>query len=179
MPVNPQSAGRAGPDRFRLFRVDDRLLHGQVSLGWGRHLGRTDYVLADLLLARDPDAAELFGLAAPEGSRLSVLSPGGLIEALGLQAVVDPANSVLLVRGLGEAAQLLRAGVSGPVNLGGLHMRDGAVQILPYLFLTPGDRKLLRDLIGEGYSFFAQELPGYPGIDGREVVDHPAWGGAA
>ena len=33
----PLSARRAQP--YRLFRVDDRLLHGQVALGWGRHLG--------------------------------------------------------------------------------------------------------------------------------------------
>ncbi len=178
MPVTPDSHRPAAPERFRLFRVDDRLLHGQVSLGWGRHLGRTDYILADGPLSRDPDAAELIRLAVPEGSRLVVLSTADLIEAPGLRTGVDPANSVLLVRGLAEAAQLLRGGIPGPVNLGGLHLRSGAVEILPFLFLTPGDRRLLRGLIDEGHSFFAQELPGYPVIGGREVIRHPAWGGA-
>lgn len=203
MHVNRSASGRRVPAPFRLFRVDDRLLHGQVSLGWGRHLGRTDYVLADKALAGDPDAAELYGLVAPEGSRVAVLSPEGLIAALGRGGrdrgdagppgcresptggaefrhggmLLDPTATVLLVRRLEQAAVLLRAGVPGPVNLGGMHMRSGAREILPFLFLTPGDRDLLRRLISEGHSFFAQEIPGYPRLDGPELLGHAAWGG--
>ncbi|MEZ4655237.1 MAG: PTS sugar transporter subunit IIB [Candidatus Eisenbacteria bacterium] len=36
-----------GAASYLWFRVDDRLLHGQVTLGWGRHLDPDVYLLAD------------------------------------------------------------------------------------------------------------------------------------
>ena len=36
------------------------------------------------------------------------------------------------------ATRLLRAGVPGPLNLGGIHSHAGAREVLPYLFLTRG-----------------------------------------
>lgn len=165
---------------FALFRVDDRLLHGQVALGWGRHLGPTDYLLADDSLASDPDGAELYALSAPEEARVEVIRPRDLARLWkdgppGGAGLLEPSRTVLLVRGLPQAGELLRSGITGPLNLGGLHLRAGAVEILPYLFLTPDDRVLLRDLLDEGHDVFAQDLPGHSRRSGREIVEHPAW----
>ena len=46
------------------------------------------------------------------------------------------------------------------VNIGGLHHREGAEELLPYVFLTDEDRGLLRELVKQGVTLRAQDVPG-------------------
>ena len=48
-----------------LARVDDRLIHGQVVLGWGRPLGATFIVLVDDAVRSSEWEQELYRLAVP------------------------------------------------------------------------------------------------------------------
>jgi mannose/fructose/N-acetylgalactosamine-specific phosphotransferase system component IIB len=156
------SAVEGSPRRaYLLFRVDDRLLHGQVALGWGGPLGARAYLLADDRLAADPDAGMLFGAAAPPGCEVRVVP---VVEAAG-GAGLAPDRTILLVRGVAEAAALLRGGVPGPLNLGGLHGHAGARPLLPYIFLTAEEERILGDLAREGHSIHAQDLPRSPRVD--------------
>jgi fructoselysine/glucoselysine PTS system EIIB component len=155
---------------FLLFRADDRLLHGQVALGWGGPLGARAYLIADDRLAADPEAENLFAMAAPEGSVVRVMS---VCEAA-MPAGLDPAQTILLVRGVVEAARLLRSGVPGPLNLGGLHAHAGARPLLPYLFLTVEEERILADLAREGYAIQVQDLPAHPR---RDLADIPGFAG--
>jgi mannose/fructose/N-acetylgalactosamine-specific phosphotransferase system component IIB len=138
---------------YLLFRVDDRLLHGQVALGWGRRLHPRAYVLADDELAVDPSGRAFVELAAPEGVAVTILS---VREAA---AAPPRAEAVLLTRSVAAAAALLREGIPGPVDLGGLHAHPGAEPYLPYLFLDVEQVALLRALLAEGHDLFAQDLP--------------------
>lgn len=150
--------------QYLLFRVDDRLLHGQVALGWGARLRPRAYVLADDRLAADPAAAALYESAAPDGVSVVILSVAALTAAL-----EDPAararlprteESILLVRTLAAGVTLVRAGVSGPLVLGGLHFKDGAREVLPYAFLSAADAEVVEALAREGRELVAHDLPG-------------------
>jgi PTS system mannose-specific IIB component/fructoselysine and glucoselysine-specific PTS system IIB component len=163
--------GRRG---YLLFRVDDRLLHGQVALGWGGPLGARAYLVADDRLAADPDAGMLYELAAPPGSAVRIATLADAVGGAGL----DPTQTILLVRGVTEAAFLLRAGVPGPLALGGLHAHAGARPLLPYLFLTAEEETLLGDLAREGYAIRAQDLPRSPRIELGKIPGFTG-GGAA
>ena len=159
---------------FLLFRVDDRLLHGQVALGWGRPLRARAFLIADDDLARDAQAALLYEAAAPEGAEVRITLVAETDRAI-REAQFVRARTILIVRGLAQAAALLRAGLAGPVNLGGIHLRPGAREFLPYLFLTPEDESLLRDLIDEGHALHAQDLPGNPRHEARDLLSrHPS-----
>ena len=48
-----------------LCRVDDRLVHGQVVIGWGRPLGVEFIVLVDDSVAASPWEQELYRMAVP------------------------------------------------------------------------------------------------------------------
>jgi mannose/fructose/N-acetylgalactosamine-specific phosphotransferase system component IIB len=146
---------------FLLFRVDDRLLHGQVALGWGSPLGAHAYLIADDRMAADPDAEMLYTAAAPPGCTVRVVPIAAAAEGAGL----DPTRTILLVRGVVEAAVLLREGVPGPLNLGGLHGHPGARSLLAFLHLTVEEERLLADLAREGHGVYAQDLPGSPRHD--------------
>lgn len=142
---------------YLLFRIDDRLLHGQVALGWGMRLHPAHYLIVDDETVGDPFACSLYTSAAPDGTDVSCVTVAEA-SAAGFRGP-DPATTVLLVRGVETAARLLRAGIPGPVNLGGLHLRPGAVERAPALFLTPEDEATLHTLAEEGYLLSAQDLP--------------------
>jgi len=155
----PAAAPSGGGGAFLLFRVDDLLLHGQVALGWAGPLGARSFVIADDMLAADPMSAVLYQAVTPEGSRVRVLT----LAAAGRSAgEPEAASSILLVRSVAGAVALLRAGVAGPVNLGGIHLHPGAREYLPYLFLNDEEVAALRDLLRSGAEVFAQDLPSSP-----------------
>jgi hypothetical protein len=67
-----------------LARIDERLVHGQVLVGWVPHLGARRVVVADDEAARSPLARAAMSLALPPGVEASVDALGTVDwEALG------------------------------------------------------------------------------------------------
>jgi len=48
------------------------------------------------------------------------------------------------------------------VNVGGLHYREGAIELLPFVFVTPEERTYLRELVKRGITLSAQDVPSNP-----------------
>jgi mannose/fructose/N-acetylgalactosamine-specific phosphotransferase system component IIB len=159
-------AGRGCAAPFALFRVDDRLLHGQVALAWGCRLAPRRFLLVDDALASDAGSSDLYVLSAPEGTEVEVRSEREILDDPACRER-DPGGTFLLVRSLATAGRLLRSGIPGPVNLGGIHAHPGARRVLSYLYLQPAEEALLTELLDEGFALYAQEVPGGPREDPR------------
>ncbi|MFH1143536.1 MAG: PTS sugar transporter subunit IIB [Candidatus Eisenbacteria bacterium] len=145
--------------RFALVRVDDRLLHGQVALGWGERLRPRFYLLADDRVAGDAWEAAACRAMAPAGSEVLLWS----LERLAMEwkSLEDPPATVVLIRGLRELARLWHAGFrsDGGYNLGGLHACGQSRELLSYIHVNPEEEALLGTLLDEGADIFAQQLP--------------------
>jgi mannose/fructose/N-acetylgalactosamine-specific phosphotransferase system component IIB len=50
------------------------------------------------------------------------------------------------------------------LNLGGLHLREGRREVLPYLYLDSQEKEILTALDEEGVRVTAQDLPGSPKV---------------
>jgi mannose/fructose/N-acetylgalactosamine-specific phosphotransferase system component IIB len=156
-------------NRFLLIRIDDRLLHGQVALGWGRALGAEIFWIVDDELAGDAFACRLYEAALPEGSRLAVHSFDSFLEIL--QSGDDLGGVLLLLGGLPQLRDLCERGFDPrEVNLGGLHHRTGAKRFLDYVYLTPEDRAAARQVQMRGVSLYAQDLPTSPRVPLDELL---------
>jgi len=143
-----------------LARVDDRLIHGQVVHGWGRPLNATFFAIVSDELSADPDRAELYLFAVPEGANGRVVS---VAEALGkaFRAEVEAERTILLFADLATPRRLIDGGFPLPsLNLGGLHHAPGKHEVLPYIFLDAVDRAELLALAARYVAVTAQDLPG-------------------
>ncbi len=143
-----------------LARVDDRLIHGQVVHGWGRPLEATLFAIVSDELHSDPERAELFLFAVPEGARGIVVS---VEEALApaFHEQVESHRSVLLFTELATPLRLVERGFAlEALNVGGLHHAEGKREALPYVFLDAADRDRLRALAARGVRVAARDLPG-------------------
>jgi mannose PTS system EIIAB component len=159
-----------------LVRVDQRLLHGQVAVGWAPSLDADHVLIADDVMAADAFGREVMISAAPPELQLEVAS---LEEAarrfpeLGGRTILLLRNPVALLRFLHLGARVKEA------NLGGLHWREGARRFLDYLFVTPEDVAALEQIAALGVRLIACDLPGNPKVDlnaaladGRLAFDH-------
>lgn len=145
-----------------LFRVDERLIHGQVVVGWGGPLHADRIVVVDDDIAASPWEQELYCLGVPpeiEASFVSVAEARRLLPAWR----GEPPRTVVLVRDLATLGRLAEEGLlrDEEVNLGGIHHAVGRDRVLPYLFLSREERSGLRALAdGGGVRLSARDLPG-------------------
>ncbi|HEY7460588.1 MAG TPA: PTS sugar transporter subunit IIB [Gemmatimonadota bacterium] len=148
--------------RVLLHRVDDRLIHGQVVLGWARRLGPEALVVVDDRIAGDPWERELLAAATPPETPAAFLTVREAARSLADGA--DPRSAFVLMENAETALRLAEAGFLVPaLNLGGVH-RPGGRPVTPYLFLSEEDLSALRELAARGVEIYAQDVP-----DGRRV----------
>lgn len=152
-----------------LVRVDDRLVHGQVVVGWGRPLGAAFVAVVDDVLAASDWEQELYRLGAPEDLPLEFVT---VAEAAGRRAAweADPRPGIVLLGDVATASALAAAGVRFPrLNLGGIHHRPGRAERLPYVFLTDDELTSLDQLAATGVEVTAQDLPATRPVPLREL----------
>lgn len=148
-----------------LYRVDDRLIHGQVLVGWGRPLGIQFIVLVDDSVRASEWEQDLYRMGVPPGIEVIFASlDEGVRELAAWQH--DPRPGLLLTADLDTMAGLVRA-PSPPdkINLGGIHHRPGRTERLPYLYLTDDELASARRLGESGIVVQAQDVPTAPPVD--------------
>jgi PTS system mannose-specific IIB component/fructoselysine and glucoselysine-specific PTS system IIB component len=148
-----------------LYRVDERLIHGQVVVGWGSQLRPHRYLIVDAALAQSQWEQELYTLGVPEGVTVEFPAPPEARERLADWRESEK-RSVLLTRDLGTMVELARGGAMAgeAVNLGGLHSQKGREEVLSYLFLDDADKMHLKALAEESVDISARDLPGSPKV---------------
>jgi mannose/fructose/N-acetylgalactosamine-specific phosphotransferase system component IIB len=142
-----------------LHRIDDRLIHGQVVVGWGQPLGLRLLVLVDDEVAASDWEQELYRMGVPPEMTVRFHAVADMADAFAGYAA-DPRPGLLLVGSI-DAMQRLVALVPAirAVNLGGVHHAEGRTQRLRYVFLSPAEEQALRDLERAGVEVTAQDLP--------------------
>jgi mannose/fructose/N-acetylgalactosamine-specific phosphotransferase system component IIB len=153
-----------------LLRVDERLIHGQVVLGWGSHLRPDRYVVVDDLLVGSDWEQELYRLGAGQSEVVFAGVPDARQHLLEWRDA--PSRSILLTRDVATLGALSTGGLlrSVPVNLGGLHHGLGRREALPYLHLSDEDRRVLAGLEADGVQIWAQDLPDAPKVSLRSIL---------
>jgi mannose/fructose/N-acetylgalactosamine-specific phosphotransferase system component IIB len=142
-----------------LYRVDDRLVHGQVVVGWGGHLRVERIVLVDDTVVASPWEQDLYRMGVPPGVELVFAGPREAArQAPAWRA--DPRNSIVLTPDVPTMVAFCELAAPVPaVNLGGIHPRPGRIERLPYVFLSDEEYRALATLAAAGTEVKAQDLP--------------------
>jgi PTS system mannose-specific IIB component/fructoselysine and glucoselysine-specific PTS system IIB component len=154
-----------------IYRIDERLLHGQVVVGWGRMLGIRFYAVVNDRIAGTEWERGLYESALPAGVESFFLTIEEAIVRLPELEERDDVGMVLTA-GTAEMRRLGEAGLLAgrEVNLGGLHAAEGRERLLDYLCVSRDelqDMRALGDLAG---SVSARDLPGSPRIGLRRLL---------
>ncbi len=154
-----------------LFRVDERLIHGQVVVGWGEHLNVDRIVVIDDELAESPWERELYCLGVPPSVDVAFVSVSDARRDLPVWRA-DSRRLVVLVRDVDTLDRLSvdRALDGDDINLGGIHFAPGRERLLPYLFLSREESERLRRVADAGAVISARDLPGSRAVLLRDLL---------
>jgi PTS system mannose-specific IIB component/fructoselysine and glucoselysine-specific PTS system IIB component len=141
-------------------RIDDRLVHGQVVIGWGRALEIERIILVDAAVAGSEFEQELYRMAVPAGIDIEFLEPATAPARLD-QLAGDHRRTLILTGSVDTMTglQRQRPALIRSVNLGGIHDGPGRREYLRYVYLTDAEKHDLLDLEAAGVHVTAQDLP--------------------
>jgi len=156
---------------IHLYRIDDRLIHGQVVVGWGQPLNIRLLVLVDDLVASSDWEQELYRMAVPPDMEVRFADVATAIRDHARYAS-DPRPGLLLTGDISSMHRLVK-GVKaiGSVNLGGIHHRAGRSEKLRYIYLMPDEERQLRELEAAGVEVTAQDVPSARAVPLPEVLE--------
>jgi mannose/fructose/N-acetylgalactosamine-specific phosphotransferase system component IIB len=144
---------------IELNRIDDRLIHGQVVVGWGQPLDIRFIVLVDDNVATSDWERDLYRMGVPPEMELRFADVDTAVRQYSEYAA-DPRPGILLTGDISTMFRLVSGGAAiRQVNVGGLHYRAGRAGRLRYVFLTPDEEAELRKLAALGVKISAQDVP--------------------
>lgn len=153
-----------------LYRIDDRLIHGQVVVGWGQPLNTAFIVLVDDDVATCDWERDLYRMGVPPEMDIFFDTVDSAVQNHARYAA-DPRPGLLVT---GDISTMRRLSTAVPeireVNVGGLHHRAGREEKLRYVFLSADDEKELRDLAASGVTITAQDVPAANRVTLEEIL---------
>jgi PTS system mannose-specific IIB component/fructoselysine and glucoselysine-specific PTS system IIB component len=155
---------------LELYRIDDRLIHGQVVVGWGQPLDLRFIVLVDDEVAASDWEQELYRMGVPPDMDIYFDAVDAAATNLD-RYQEDDRRGLLLTGDIATMARLVEAtGDIRQVNVGGIHHRPGRTQRLRYVFLTPVEEAQLRALAANDIEVTAQDVPAARPIPLDEIL---------
>ncbi len=155
---------------LELYRIDDRLIHGQVVVGWGQPLDVQFIVLVDDEVASSDWEQELYRMGVPPEMDVHFDSVDDAVMHLA-KYQDDSRAGILLTGDIDTMVRLVTASGRVPtVNLGGIHHRPGRTQRLRYLFLSRDEEEQLKALATAGAEVTAQDVPAARALTLNEVL---------
>lgn len=143
--------------RICWVRVDDRLIHGQVTVAWRQHLNYDAICIVDDGIAGDAFMRDVLEMAAPAGVRASVVT---VQQAIGALEQLEAKAILVLVKTPQTALQLVEGGLAiKQINVGNLGAGPGQKRVLKSILLGPEHVTALDALAAHGVQISFQLVP--------------------
>ncbi|KNC92138.1 PTS sugar transporter subunit IIB [Trabulsiella odontotermitis] len=142
-----------------LMRVDHRLLHGQVAFSWTQYVDADCILIANDSVPNDELRKTTIKLAKPPSVKLVIKNIDDSIEAI-KSGVTDKYHLFIVVESVEDAWRLASAvDEIKSINLGGIKMKEGSVNISKAINLLPDEIEKLTQLVGKGVEVEIRQVP--------------------
>ncbi|MEF3280283.1 MAG: PTS sugar transporter subunit IIB [Elusimicrobiota bacterium] len=140
-----------------IFRVDDRLVHGQVVEGWLGTFNIKGLVIANDEVFKDEAIKSIMRFSTPKSVEL-IFSQVSLLKEVSFN---PDENYMVLFRSLEDVIKAIENGVKiDRLNLGGIHYAKGRnFSFGRALFLSEEEKKILNKIISMGVEIYMQAIP--------------------
>jgi len=153
-----------------LVRIDDRLIHGQVVVGWGKVLHPERIALCSDEVANSDWQRTIYLSAVTDDMEASVLTVDDTVRAF-LENEFDDERIILLADSPKAIVSLVERNVPiKNVNVGGMHFKPGKKQIASFIFMDDEDIENFRILNSKGISLEGRDVPTCAPIDIANVL---------
>jgi PTS system mannose-specific IIB component len=137
------------------FRIDERLIHGQIVTSWLNSVKCDTIVVADDKATKDLFSKTVYSMAVPRDYKFILSTVDDAITYLKDNGSED----VFLIAGNIHAAELLINALNlSSVNLGYLGSHPGRMKYDKSLFLSQEDLVIIKRLLNKGIEIFVQNV---------------------
>lgn len=151
---------------FVLYRVDDRMIHGQVVVGWGSAIHPDRIILCHDEISANQWEKDLYesSFSVP-GCHICVFSLDELLNYYQSEEYTKE-RSILLVETPKDALKIFQAGIHfDKLNIGGLHFRDKKKELNNYIYVDAEDVECINELQKLGVKLEGQTVPNAKKVD--------------
>ena len=141
-----------------LYRIDDRLIHGQVMTAWTKVYSTTRIFVVDDETASDKFLCDVFKMAIPEDYQVSIFKVEDAVQVI----KDDPANvrTLVLAKSPKVMLQLVEAGVAmKELNVGNMGSCAGRKAVMRSTQLSREEYDQLKQLNNRGIRVYFQVFP--------------------
>ena len=143
-----------------ILRIDDRLIHGQVLVGWVQRLCLKHIIVANDEMATDKLRINLFRVAIPDGVESIFMTITDTIKFI-LNRQTELLDTIILVKNPQDTLQIIRnvGNFFKSINVGGMHYQKGKRQLMAQLSINKADVDALYEIHKLGIELESRILP--------------------
>ncbi|MDO5695300.1 MAG: PTS sugar transporter subunit IIB [Eubacteriales bacterium] len=152
-----------------VFRIDDRLIHGQIVTAWLQYADANQIVVVDDDAAKNAMRQQLLRMATPKDILLQVLT----IEEGKKRLKDDSTDNTLLLVGNASTALALVDKIENlnSINVGNQNMKKGKQKILDNFWLFQEDIEAFQALKKKGIRCEFRTVPNDQSKDAYELLN--------
>lgn len=146
------------PMAIKFVRIDDRLIHGQVTTTWIRQFEIEQVIIVNDAIAKDQVQATVMQLAGPAGVKVVLLTVDGFIAAYNSNPIKR--STMVLFTNPADVNKCLEGGVQIPfLNVGGMKFVAGKTQITKAVSIDDADKEAFKKILERGTRVQVQMVP--------------------
>lgn len=135
---------------FGLWRIDDRLIHGQVATRWTKETGVKRIIVVNDNVVKDKTRATMLKQAVPPGVTAHVVSVDKMVRVYNNPEYAGE-KVMLLFTNPTDALELVRRGVPiQSINIGGMAYKEGRVMLDMSVSVDEKDIEAFKELDSRG-----------------------------
>ncbi|MBU0553788.1 PTS sugar transporter subunit IIB [Myxococcota bacterium] len=152
------------------YRVDNRLVHGQIIATWLPHLRLQRIIIANDQVPNNPLQIAMSRMAIPQGVEFEVWPIEETATWLNGREG-ETTRTLILLETISDARRLFNDAPFDTLNIGNIHHGPGRHAITSAVFLGPDDIELLKELMDQGVAIEIQSLPVQNPINLNDMLD--------
>jgi PTS system N-acetylgalactosamine-specific IIB component len=154
-----------------LARIDDRLIHGQITVSWSKISNPDIIAVVDNAVASNEIQRSALELATPIGVELIVLGVPEGIKELGPNSPRAKKKIFLIAPSPQDILRLVEGGVElKSINVGQMGFKQGKKQISKTVSVEKKDIDAFRKLRSMGVALEHRQLPGEKKVDLEKLL---------
>ena len=163
---------------IKAFRIDERLIHGQIIATWLKTLGITHLIVANDDVAKDEMRQKTLKMVLPQGMKCLIKNVDDIIRVLNdprcekmkiMLVVGTPQDGCRLIQGVEEITEINLA------NYGSITKPDvkNKLNVSKMVYLDEDDVQAVNQMVASGKVMFTQKTPS----DLKKVINKLDWRG--
>lgn len=142
-----------------LYRIDDRLVHGQVMTAWARIFNITKIIVVDDATAKNTFLCDVMKMAVPSGCSVQILTVADAVPVIQASVKSDE-KAIVLVKAPITLRTLIDQGIEIKViNVGNVGAGPGRKAVMRSTQLTKDEFDTLVGMSAQGVHIYFQMLP--------------------